>query len=231
MYSRDFVRKHAEVGLVVFWNLLPDMPRDNSVSADEPLTITRIISESLLVHLIGLDDIVGLMKNVLEQLQSLSSKIALATQVKGLDTKNASFLSDADIRSLEELINNQILSTNADELAGERHPAQVLMFSARHADPPTVPLVVHDSPKLTFALLWDCQTRSNSSELGSRAVETKQSIDWETLVAIHGDGQVLSARVESLDLNFESIVPWIESEFGISFSDARSFLQSAKTEL
>ena len=231
MFHRDFTVEHADSGLVVFWNLLPDMPRADSMFADEPLTVTRIMSESLLVPLVGTNNLVDLLKNILLQLRSLSSKVALVTQIKSLEIVNATFLSDADIYRLEEWTNNEILSVNADQLAEERHPAQILMFSSKHANPPDTPFMIHDSPKLTFALLWDCQTQSSSMELGSRAVETKRGIHESTLMSIHGNQQMLSERVESLHQNFKSVAPWIESEFGISSAEAFSFLQWAKTEL
>ena len=231
MFHREFSIEHAESGLVVFWNLLPDMPRGDSMFADEPLTVTRTISQSLLVPLVGADNLAELLKDILRQLQSLSSKVALVTQIKGLELVNATFLSDTDISMLEEWINNEILSVNADQLAAERHPAQILMFSSKHANPPSTPFMIHDSPKLTFALLWDCQTQGNSMELGSRAVETQRGIHESTLMSVHGNEQILSERIESLHQNFKSVAPWIESEFGISSAEALSFLQWAKTEL
>ena len=199
--------------------------------ADEPLTVTRTISQSLLVPLVGAENLAELLKDILRQLQSLSSKVALVTQIKGLELVNATFLSDTDISMLEEWINNEILSVNADQLAAERHPAQILMFSSKHANPPSTPFMIHDSPKLTFALLWDCQTQGNSMELGSRAVETQRGIHESTLMSVHGNEQILSERIESLHQNFKSVAPWIESEFGISSAEALSFLQWAKTEL
>ena len=231
MFRQDFTTKHAAPGLVVFWNLLPEIPRGSSMFSDEPLSITRTISQSLLVPLVGADNLVVLIRDILEQLQSLSSKVALIDQIRGLDIQNATFLSDSDIDTLEDLTNNKILSANADLLAGERHPAQILAFSSNRANPPATPLIVHDSPKLTFALLWDCQTRSTSTELGSRAVEAKRGIHTSTLLSIHGNQSMLLERVKSLHQNFQSIAPWVESEFGISSSEALSFVQFAQTEL
>ena len=42
---------------------------------------------------------------------------------------------------------------------------------------------------------------------------------------------MLLERVKSLHQNFQSIAPWIESEFGVSSSEALSFIQFAQTEL
>lgn len=229
MFRNDFVRKHAESSLVVFWNLLPDMPGRNSMFADEPLKTIQLISESFLVRLIESSDIVDQTNSILGQIQSFSSRVAFVSQIKGLDIEKDTLFSDVDIRTLEQKLNNQILPTDPDELAKERHPAQVLMFVKRQAEPPMIRRIIHDSPKLTFALLWDCQTQSSSSELESRAIEIKRSIHWETMIAIHGDKQTLETRLESLAQNFEGIAQWIETELGIPSSDARSILQFYKT--
>ncbi len=147
MFHKEFSIQHAESGLIVFWSLLPDMPRADSMFSDEPLTVTRTISESLLVPLVGTDNLADRLRYVLRQLQSLSSKVALVTQIKRLEIVNATFLSDTDISMLEEWTNIEVLSVNPDQLAEERHPAQILLFSSRHANPPSTPLVIHDSPR------------------------------------------------------------------------------------
>ena len=231
MFHSDFSIRHSEPGLVVFWNLLPDMPRGTSTFADEPLTVTRAISASLLAPLVGAEDLVQKLKGILNQVQSLSSKVALISQIKKLEFTNSTCLSKLELDTLEELTNNEILSVDADLLAEERHPAQILMFSSKRANPPATPLVVHDSAKLTFALLWDCQTRSASMELGSRTAETRRGLHASTLVSIHGNVETLLARLNSLLKNFQSVAPWIESEFGISSSEALSFVELARSEL
>ncbi len=231
MFRNEFVREHAESGLIVFWNMLSDMPESNSVSVDEPLQSIQIISESLLETLVRTDDIFDLIKNVFQQLQSLSSGVALIKQIERLNKRKSSFLSDTDFSTLKRLLNNRIRSVHADDLIKERHPAQVLLFSMQCSDSPEAPYINHDSPKLTFLLLWDCRTEGSTGELGSRSVETRQSIHLDTLISIHGSEDMLKIRIESLDQNFHSIEPWIISELGIQSSEARSLLQLAKDKL
>ena len=230
MFSSNFTREHVEPGLVVFWNLLPDMPRPASMFADEPLTVTRIVSESLLVRLLGSDDIVGLTTNILRQLESYSSKVGLVNQISGVEIQNGTLFSESEVRALENFLYDDIFSADAEALALERHPAQVLIFSAQHANPTRVPHVVHDSPKLTFALLWDCQTESSSMEFGSRAVDTKRGIHLQTLISIHGDERRLEASIRDLIETFPRIESWIISELGIESLEARQLLQLAKDE-
>ncbi len=133
-------------------------------------------------------------------------------------------------KTLKKMLDNQILLANTDELVKERHPAQVLILPTQCEKVSKYPQIIHDSPRLTFALLWDCQTESNTGELGTRSTETERSIHWDTLISIHGDESVLKIRVESLSENFHTIEPWIVSELGIQSSDAQLLLQLAKNK-
>lgn len=231
MFRSEFVHEHAESGLIVFWDLLPDMPESNSISVDEPLQSIQIISKSLLETLAGTDDIFDLIKNVFRQLQSLSSGVALIKQIERLNQGKSPFLSDTDFSTLKRLLSNRIRSVNADELIKERHPARVLLFDSQCADSPEAPYIDHDSPQLTFLLLWDCRTESSTGELGSRSVETRQGIHWDTMISIHRGEDMLKIRIESFVQNFHAIEPWIISELGIQSSDAQWLLQLAEDEL
>ena len=131
------------------------------------------------------------------------------------------------ISAIERNLNNEILSATADDLAEERHPVQVLYFSNQCSDPPTISQCFHDSPRLTFALLWDCQTEGSVSELGSRATEVTKGIHWDTLVSLHCDENLLKERIKSLSQNYQSIEAWIESDLGIPAMDARELLELA----
>ncbi len=232
MFRNDFVREHVEPGLIVFWDMLPDMPGRPSMFADESLEPIQTISGALLETLAGTDHNFDLIKNVFRQLQSLSSGVELIKQIERLNKKKSSFLSDTDISTLKRLLNNRILSVKADELIKERHPSEVLLFAKQYcADFPETPYIVHDSPKLTFSLLWDCRTESSSGELGTQSIETEQSIHWDILISIHGGMDMLKLRIEDLSKNFHTIEPWIVSEFSIQASDAELLLQLVRKEL
>ena len=231
MFKNEFERKHMEPALVAFWNLLSDMPGRSPSVLDEPMSIMHLFSDSLLETLVGPDGAAHSINSVFCQLQPLTSKVALITQIRAFIKEKGSLVSDVEMHEIETRLNNQILSANADELVIERHPAQVILFSAQRANPPEVPHIVHDSPKLTFALIWDCQTVSSTSEIGSRAIETKHAIHWGNMIAIHGSREMLKTRIENLDRSFCAIESWIVSELKVPSSDARHLLQLAKTTL
>ena len=231
MFSPTFTRAHAESGLVVFWNLLPDMPGPAYMFADEPLTVTQIVSKSLLIRLTGSDDIVGLTINILRQLNSYTSKVALVNQIARIEIQNGTLYSERDAQELRDFLINDILSSDSGDLALERHPAQVLLFSMQHANSRSIRHIVHDSPRLTFALLWDCQTENSYVELGSRAVDSKRGVHFPTLISIYGDERTMETRVSNLVQTFPEIESWVVSELGIEPSDARHLVCLAKDEV
>ena len=229
MFESEFERKHAEPAMVVFWNLLPDMPGPSPFALDEPASILRTVSISLLETLIGTDGATHTISNTFQQLQTLTSKAAFVIMVRAFARENRSLISAADLHDLEGHLNNQILSANADDLLGERHPAQILLFSSPKADPPRIPHMIHDSPKLTFALMFDCLTKSSTGEFGGRATTTTRGISWANMITIHGGEATLKARLEDLDQKFSTIESWITSELGVSSEDALDLLEEARS--
>lgn len=231
MFKDEFERRHVEPALVSFWNLLPDLPRRSTSSSDDPITIMRTFSHSLLKTLIGANGAAHSIDRVFHQLHSLTSKVVFITQVRAFEKDTFSLISGDEMNEIETRLNNQILSANADNLIVERHPAKILLFSAQHADPPEVPHIVHDAPKLTYALLRDCRKTSSAGEIGSRAIEMEHAIHWSTMIAIHGNRETLKTRIENLVQKFSAIESWIVSELKDTSTDARHLLQLAKTTL
>ena len=228
MFRNEFESRHAEPGLIVFWNLLSHMPGRIPFVLDEPMVVVQMVSKALLETLFAVGDSTDAINSVFQQLQSLTSKRMFLAQIRGLIEDTDSLTSDAELRKLERILNNQILWANSDDLIIERHPALVLLFSAQRADPPRLPLIVHDSPKLTFTLMWDCLTVEKIGEYGSRTIETEHGIRWDDLIAIHGDADVLKERIDRLDRDFPAIESWIVSELRVQFSDAQDLLRQAK---
>ena len=229
MFKDEFETSHVEPALSAFWNLLSEMPKPRPGAQDEPMTSLGILSESLLKMLVELDNAGQLIGDIVDKVQLLTPKVAFATQVNAFVKRNQSTVSDVDLGNIETRLNNQILSATADELAVERHPARVLLFSAGrpHDQEATPPFLEH--PKLAFALLWDCQVESSTSEIGSRLKETQHAIHWNSMVKLYGDRDRLQDTIEKLDESYSSMESWIVSELGVSSSDSRRIMELAKT--
>ncbi len=228
MFKNDFERRHVEPALVTFWNLLSEMPGGSSRFSDVPMEYMRTITDSFLKTLIGTECAAHSIDSVICQLQCLTSKVAFITQIRTFEKGKYSLISDEEIQEFESQLNNQILSVDEDELSVERHPATILLFSTQYADLPEEFQFVHDSPKLTYALLRDCRTVSSSGEIGSRAIEMEQAIHWDSLIAIHGSRARLKSRIKKLDQSFSAIESWIVSELKDTSSDALYLLRLAK---
>ena len=231
MFNEKFERTHAEPALSAFWDLLSDMPKPRPGAQDEHMSILSLLSESLLKTLLGSDDAAQLIGEVVYKMRLLTSKVAFATQVSAFVKKNKFAVSDVDLLNIETRLNNQILSANADELAVERHPARVLLFSADrpHATEASPPFLDH--PKLAFALLWDCQLESSTTEIGSRSRETQHAIHWNNMVKLYGDWNRLKTTIQRLDESLSSIESWIVSELCVSSIESRRLLDLAKSSL
>lgn len=230
MFRSEFVRDHAEPALCAFWDLLTEMPKPLPGAEDEPMAILSRLSQSLLTTLVGSDGAAQLIERVVFRHCDLTSKVAFIRQVNSFAEEHLSTVSDAAVRVIEERLNNQIQSANVDDVAVERHPAQVVLFSPGGSLPEGGTRVFVDHPKLAFAVLWDCQAESSTSEISSRARETQRGIHWDSLVKIHGDQRTLKARIDQLAENLSSIEPWIVSELGVPLYDARLLVELARTE-
>ena len=230
MFGDEFVRDHAEPALCAFWDLLTDMPKPPPGVEDEPMGILSLLSQSLLATLVGSDDAAQLIERVVFRRSDLTSRVAFIKQVNAFAEENQSTVANAHLHITKERLNNEILSAKEHDLALERHPARVLLFSLGGSLPEGGTRVFVDYPRLAFAVLWDCQTESSTSEISSRAKEKQRGIQWDSMVKIHGSRSNLKARMDRLAENLPSIEPWIVSELGVPFSDARELVELARTE-
>ena len=70
--------------------------------------------------------------------------------------------------------------------------------------------MVRNSPKLTFAVLR-IETSSGISETERDGeYPTVHRLSWDRLIALYGNEDVLKARIESMDAEFDSLTPWFE---------------------
>ena len=231
MFKDEFKSKPVEPALPAFWNLLSDMPKPPPGAQDEPMSILGLLSDSLLKTLVESENAAQLVGDIVYKIQPLTSKVAFATQVGAFVKKNESTVSDVDLVNIETRLNNQILSANVDDLAAERHPARVLRFSASRPHDPEASPPFLEHPKLAFALLWDCQVESSTSEIGTRSKETQHTIHWNSMIELYGNWNKLNTTIKRLDESFSSIESWIVSELKVSPSDSQRLLDLAKATI
>ncbi len=222
-----FRPEHVEPGVIVFMNLLPDMPEPPLQGLDEPREITRFVASLLLSALGDAAAAEDKVHRILSELTSLSSKAELIRLIGHQPNYGKKFVSETAAAAFEAALLDEIRSSSDDELAEERHPVQsVLRFAKLAADPSSEPVQVGDSPRLTFNLLWDSRSAMTIGETGTRSKKQIPKLYWDDLIDLYGDETTLKERIESLQEQFESLGPWIEGR-GISIEEAKDTLELA----
>ena len=221
---KDEIRPdHVEVGITGILNLWPELPQ-KPMDDDALWGIMRVV-ERLLETLENTGAISRMVRSILPQLTSLSSKWAIVLLVLPEEHSKGSRVSKADADYFRESLGNGIRSARLDDLLKERKPAELLAFARK--TPSQYPLDVSQSPKLTYAVLRDSQTQSTSGTMRSRALRFSRNLDWQLLTTIFGNRETLDERVRSLHEQFDEMIPWFEAT-GISLEDARSLIAIAR---
>ena len=230
MFEENFQSNHVEPALATFWNLFSDTPKWSPNCQDELVRIIRQITSLMLKKLAELGTAAHTIENVYCQLDTLTAKVEFIRQIKRLNERKV-FLKEICLKKMETQLSDQFQAMSADDLAIERHPAEVILYLKHITSSPTIHQVNQDSPKLTIALILDCRTETTSGEIGTLVIETQYDIDINRLSKIHGSKETLKVRVKYLDQNFPSIESWIDSKLKISPSDARHLLDLANSQL
>ncbi len=225
-----FRAEHVEPGVIVFMNLLPDMPEPPLEGLDEPREITRFVASDLLSAVGDSAAAEDKVRRILPELTSLSSKAELIRLIGHQPNYGKRLVSETAAAAFEAALLDEIRSSSDDKLAEERHPVRsVLRFAKIAAGPSSERVRVGDSPRLTFNLLWDSRSATIISEIGTRSKKQIPKLYWDDLIDLYGDETTLKDRIESLQEQFESLGPWIKGR-GISIEDAKKTLELAGTE-
>ena len=219
-------REKVEPGIVMLLNLWPDMPERSSGWNNFVNDTTFAVRSAIRRLLDTLGDAAAVeaaVHRILPQLTSLSSKVELVRLVGQQHSAHHRLVSEAAANELNAMLRNDIQAASSDDLAKERDPLSVLVFAKRSGGAPEELLEHGDSPRLTFALLWDAREETAT---GSGRVHRSVKLDWECLIDLYGDEEVLKTRINDLKAGFETLKPWIESR-GIPLDEAENLLELA----
>ena len=222
-FNSQFRLNHIEVGTTGILNLGPRLPR-TATDHNARSGLTSVV-QLLMETLDSTEAIASMVRRVLPQLKTLSSKWILVRAVTFQPKTSANFVSKEDSDSLSTAVGNAIRSANVDDLIEERNPAKLLRFAQMTES--EFPLHISESPGLTYVILRDSLTESGSSALRSRARRVTSGVHWNLLTEIYGTGETVRARIESLYEQFGDMVPWFEDR-EISLDEARSLIEIAQ---
>ncbi|MFQ2625039.1 P-loop NTPase fold protein [Aeromonas caviae] len=198
-YEDDFSEQHVVPGTIVLLNLLPQLPdrQRGMFDLDTRLVVGRVVYRLVRV-LKEPDAIETAVKEILPQIQSLSSKQELITDVGYREGAGHKLVSEDAAKAFEVEWRTQVRSASPEELAGETDLLRTMLLVQREAAPGEPPLIVPDSTGVTYALLKSARNEVRSQSMGSRAVRQKPRLAWDLLVNLYGDENVLRDRIEQL---------------------------------
>lgn len=230
-YENEFQAEQAEAASIVLLNRLPNLPRQSVPLLDRAQRLIGNIVVSLLrtVHLEQERE--QTVRAILPELTSLSAKVTLLDRVGHNPNVGKKLISMDAAVELEKLLSAEIRAAYPETLAEERNPALVISFAQQHTKQSDVPFTVSDSPKVTFALLQDCQTESHRTLLGgSSPPQSFKGLSWRNLVSLYGSNALLEERILDLVSNFDELSAWMATRMD-SIEEAKELVYRAKNQL
>ena len=203
-------REHVEPGIVMLLNLWSDRqerPFGWSTFVHDPTRAVRSATYRLLHTLEDAAAVETVVRRILPELKSLSSKVGLVQQISQQDVDDRGLVSAKAANELETMLRNEIRAASDADLAAERALSQVLYFAKPTGGTPEEPLELGDSPELTFALL---RSARDETVTGSSPVRRSAKLDWERLIELCGSKEVLKTRINDLKSRFDTLKPWLK---------------------
>lgn len=217
----------VQSGIIVLLNLWPDMPeRTGADFLNDTRTTVRHATYRLMQRLDDIGSVETAVRRILPELSSLSSKLELALQVGHRKASGHKLVSESTALEFESMLQKEIRTASADDLADEREPSRLLVFAKHYAQPSEEPIDIDTSPKLTFALLRAVRGTQVTESLESRAVHSSSILDWNCLIDLYGGEETLEARLTEMRAHFSVLKPWIVRR-GLSLDDAEDLLELA----
>ena len=213
-FQDQFRRDYVEPGIIVLFNLFPDWP-ENSPLSTAPMV--GKVARSLLKHLKPPEEVEAIVQRVFPELTSLYSKTGLIHLV-GHQEGDGLVSEEAKAEFSKELFDHA-QSMSIDDLAQEGDLAWTLMFIKNSGHP----VEIADSPKITFALLRSSLALITSPDRS----QSIPGLSWNVLIELYGSEDILKARVNSLNQEFEDLKPWLESQ-KISVPEAEDIVKLAE---
>lgn len=198
-YEDEFGVEHAVPATIVLLNLLPTLPnrQRGMFDLDTGMVVGRVVYR--LVRALKEPDAVEIaVKEILPQIQSLSSKEKLISIVGYRENAGHKLISEAAAKTLEAKWRAEVRAATPQQFADEAGLLWTIWRTRKEAESEEPELIVPDTPAVTYALLKSARSETQSQSLGSRTVRRKPQLAWEILVELYGSEDILRARIEQL---------------------------------
>ncbi len=187
-FEDEFAPEHVVPATIVLLNLLPDLPQRQRgmFEYNTRLVVTRV-TYRLLRSLSEQGEVEESVRQILPELNSLSSKMELITEVGYRDGEGHELVSEAFAVELETAWREEVQSATDDDLATDKSLLSVLLKVKRELDPEEGELEIGNLPQLTLTLLRSARGDVLSQAMDSRAVRRSPRLAWEALIELFGD--------------------------------------------
>ncbi|HET6912247.1 MAG TPA: P-loop NTPase fold protein [Rhodanobacteraceae bacterium] len=198
-YEDRFGREHVLPATVVLLNLLPDLPERQlgMMDLDTRLVVGRVVYR-LVRALKDTQVVEAAVREILPHVHSLSSKWELITDVGYREGAGHKLVSEDAAKAFEKEWRASVRAANAETLGKETQLLGTLLHTKKDAEADEPPLVIHDSPAVTRALLKAARGEVRSQAMGSRAIQREPRLAWDSLIELFGDEAILRRRIEDL---------------------------------
>jgi len=198
VFEEQFAPEHVVPGAIVLLNLLPLPERQRGMFDLSPkFTITRV-TYRLLRSLNNPALIERVVRQILPELRSLSSKLALISIVGYQEGVGHKLVSEQTASKFEKDWRDEVRLASVDDLTNEHNLLGVFLRTKRAATSSEGSLNIDNSPKLTLSLLRAARSETLSQAMGNRAVQRFPRLAWDDLVELYGGEAMLKKRIDSL---------------------------------
>ena len=230
-YKNEFQSEHAEPASIVLLNLLPHLPQQSVPLLDHAQRLIGSIVTSLLRALDGASAREQAVNAILPELTSLSAKVTLIHRIGHMPNIGKKLVSEGAAAKYEMALATEIRAHQPEKLAEDRNPALIISFAQQHAEESGDTFTIPDSPKLTLALLHDCQTEAHLPTLGSSShPKTIKGPGWRNLKTLYGSNAILKQRISTLNSNLEKLKTWIHARMD-SVDEAQKLVERVEKHL
>jgi Cdc6-like AAA superfamily ATPase len=228
-YETRFTKAAVLPASAVLLNLMGELPKIEQIGLFglQPADITRIRVRVLLRIIHGESDAYDVVKGIMENVSSLSSRFELVRLAGSRsDSGGEGVLTDEQTYELESEISQSVGQASSEELADEWN--LLTMLSALSLWGYDRPLSVLDftNPLLHRSLLDQAQSGVQSLMIGARAVYTSTRLRWDDLKRAYGTEEPVGRGVDAVAATLTGAA----DEFAPIVDLARKYLAGEMTD-
>jgi hypothetical protein len=184
--------------VVALLNQLPRLrrPAKGFFDVGPDMKVARVVYR-LLLPADGPDQVLEIVHRALPRVSQYSSKLVLLKLVGHRENAGHKLIGEAEWRSLEDELREEVRTTNAPTLAREWDLLRVMWWAGGDETPRVwhAPEAFLDDPKFAATLLTSSVSQARRQSMGSRSVEISDRIAWETLLEVlNGEENVRRCR-------------------------------------